>query len=409
MRTTATPVPFSDLGPGDRYREAIDPRGKTYRAGSVDCAPNYEVLRAYEFDYAAAWEDNVLPAWEALAPHVRAVFDTVSHMVRNIPQDSACRVPMPGRVLLEFDKLTIREVAELSAIAERIEHLKPSHAADLGLGNFGAGWRVSNVADQWLALKLGFRCDRFHRTDNGHSLRIHGGQFRAQYGSNRSHPDGEFWIWQDVGLATMENRTAARTCAGPVRLSSWEKRAEAVREALAVGEALASMLDPLQAYAPKGYGRYDCRECNHGRIWADGSPTNHEAGCSVGVRLIRERTLAKLEARDGVEVTIECHGEQDDPRGHFASGDDEVDRETVDRILADLDSGNDWAWCSVHVVARFEGFEGDAWLGGCNYSGERDFRSSDYFADMKAEALDALLIELGRGAAALKKVMGTRG
>ena len=31
----------------------------------------------------------------------------------------------------------------------------------------------------------------------------------------------------------------------------------------------------------------------------------------------------------------------------MASGDDDFDKECEDKILADLDGGNEWAWCTV--------------------------------------------------------------
>jgi hypothetical protein len=94
------------------------------------------------------------------------------------------------------------------------------------------------------------------------------------------------------------------------------------------------------------------------------------------------------------EVTFELTVEQDDipVRGNaLASGDADEDRKCEDEILRRLDQGDVWAWASVRVTARWEGFEGHDYLGGCSYESERDFvRSGGYFDDMK----DAALAEL---------------
>jgi len=75
----------------------------------------------------------------------------------------------------------------------------------------------------------------------------------------------------------------------------------------------------------------------------------------------------------------------------MASGDDDIDREAEEWILAQLESGNDWAWCRVRVTARWKGFEGSDSLGACSYKSEADFCTEDgYFADMKQAALDEL-------------------
>jgi len=75
----------------------------------------------------------------------------------------------------------------------------------------------------------------------------------------------------------------------------------------------------------------------------------------------------------------------------MASGDDAADQECYDWIHAELDRGNEWAWCSVKVTAAFGNFEGTAYLGACSYKSEADFREpGGYFDDLKTEALDDL-------------------
>lgn len=90
-----------------------------------------------------------------------------------------------------------------------------------------------------------------------------------------------------------------------------------------------------------------------------------------------------------VEYLIEALPEDDGPEGHFASGDDEQDAETVAEIERKLET-NEWAWCIVRVTARLGQFEGVAYLGGCSYEDAEDFKKGGYFEQMKKEALDDL-------------------
>lgn len=91
------------------------------------------------------------------------------------------------------------------------------------------------------------------------------------------------------------------------------------------------------------------------------------------------------------EVTFELTAEQDDlpVRGNaLASGDDDEDRKCEDEILRRLDQGDVWAWASVRVTARWNGYTGHDHLGACCYRDEKDFvESNDYYADMKQAAL----------------------
>lgn len=87
-------------------------------------------------------------------------------------------------------------------------------------------------------------------------------------------------------------------------------------------------------------------------------------------------------------VTVDAMPEHDDPRGFFATGDDEADRRHVEHIRAELDAGNLWAWCIVTVGVHWRGMTGRDTLGSCNYASQEDFtKAGGYFDDMKAEAL----------------------
>lgn len=82
-----------------------------------------------------------------------------------------------------------------------------------------------------------------------------------------------------------------------------------------------------------------------------------------------------------VEYTIECLPEDSSPRdNHF---DDEA---TIVSIEKEMES-NEWAWCVVRVTAKWGGFEGTNYLGGCSYKDEADFAKDGYLPQMKDEAL----------------------
>ena len=101
--------------------------------------------------------------------------------------------------------------------------------------------------------------------------------------------------------------------------------------------------------------------------------------------MIRKLTM------DEVEFRVECEPEHTPIRGNCSVIDDETDRETEQWIEEQLRSGNEWAWCCVRVVATWNGFEGDAYLGCCSYESEASFVAPrGYYDDMKSEALDDL-------------------
>lgn len=93
----------------------------------------------------------------------------------------------------------------------------------------------------------------------------------------------------------------------------------------------------------------------------------------------------------GLEIELFCEPEDLQVRGNAqASGDDADDRSVEDQILADLESGNDWAWCCTHVRVTYQGNSVDQYLGGCSYASEKDFRAGDYFTDMVDECIAEL-------------------
>lgn len=95
---------------------------------------------------------------------------------------------------------------------------------------------------------------------------------------------------------------------------------------------------------------------------------------------------------DDVEFEIECQEEIEPVKGNaIVSGDAEFDKKVENQIIEQLEQGNEWAWCTIRVVAKWKDFFGDDYLGGCSYKSEQDFiESNDYYQDMKTNALAEL-------------------
>lgn len=106
--------------------------------------------------------------------------------------------------------------------------------------------------------------------------------------------------------------------------------------------------------------------------------------------------------RADVDFELTVHAEDTPVRGNaLASGDDAVDKECEDGILARLDRGDEWAWCTVKVTARWNGYTAHDYLGCCSYEDEREFRAGEYFADMCETALDGLNAQIKTAAETL--------
>ena len=92
-------------------------------------------------------------------------------------------------------------------------------------------------------------------------------------------------------------------------------------------------------------------------------------------------------------------------RGNLVySGDPDLDREDEDAVIADLEIGNDWAWCCVEVKCEYMGFSGSAYLGGCSFKSEEHFLKDGYYLDMQIEAFSELCEKLETVIKELKKV-----
>lgn len=90
------------------------------------------------------------------------------------------------------------------------------------------------------------------------------------------------------------------------------------------------------------------------------------------------------EERDGFLITLAFTPEEDDPRGHFDSGDEAADQEIFDKI----ENGTYLWFCARVTVSKAGVVLGTDYLGGCCYESAADFMVPDgYYPDMIASAM----------------------
>lgn len=124
--------------------------------------------------------------------------------------------------------------------------------------------------------------------------------------------------------------------------------------------------------------------------------TNVQTGEST---LVKSRSEVKFEKLlKTIEYRIECLPEDTEIRGNLIESDDkEADREDENKVIEDLNNGNQWAWCIVRVIASVPSIPEltcDDYLGACSYQSEKDFKDGGYYDDMcnqtKAELVKRL-------------------
>lgn len=94
----------------------------------------------------------------------------------------------------------------------------------------------------------------------------------------------------------------------------------------------------------------------------------------------------------GIAIMVEATPCDEPIEGNASAIDDVTDKRIAAEIRAELEGGNMWAWCEVHVRVTYRGIlSADAYLGGCSYKSERDFRHDNgYFGDLVQECLDSI-------------------
>ncbi len=100
--------------------------------------------------------------------------------------------------------------------------------------------------------------------------------------------------------------------------------------------------------------------------------------------------LKKLTKED-CDINIKVEIDSLSIRGNvMVSGDNCFDKECEDEIINRVNDGDVWAWAHVTVVAGYNGFFGQASLGGCTYKDQKEFEQDDYYHDLAEEAIKDL-------------------
>lgn len=105
-------------------------------------------------------------------------------------------------------------------------------------------------------------------------------------------------------------------------------------------------------------------------------------------------TQLVTEQTPGLEIELTVESEDEGPEGSFATGNDADDDAMVADINRRIDTGDVWAWCYVRVTATYRGVSVADGIGGCSYTGEKDFRANGCYADMVHEVLSRLNAQL---------------
>jgi hypothetical protein len=103
-----------------------------------------------------------------------------------------------------------------------------------------------------------------------------------------------------------------------------------------------------------------------------------------------EQDLIKAHERE-YDITLEALPETVTVRGNASAWGDEEDKSYEDRIIARLESGDEWAWCTAKVTVRDSyGREASDYLGCCCYEDARDFKLGGYYLDMIKACVDEI-------------------
>lgn len=104
--------------------------------------------------------------------------------------------------------------------------------------------------------------------------------------------------------------------------------------------------------------------------------------------------------KDKVEVnyTIEVLPEDTEIEGNASAIDEDTDAKIIKEIREQLESGNEWAWCTVKVTAHIDDLPltGVAYLGCCSYRSQEDFENDAYYKAMRDDAKADLLSSIKR-------------
>jgi hypothetical protein len=150
------------------------------------------------FDYEKAYFVQALPAFNNFNPAQKEAFEKLLPLVKDLQQERiSLNIPVSDKMKSMLDKLTCLEIAELSRASYFVGHWKPGLTEKIFNNSAGESWKVANVCDQVLRVRL---------SPLPHNILIHEGKFRVTF----SNPD--CWLWDEFALATEKNLEIFKTC-----------------------------------------------------------------------------------------------------------------------------------------------------------------------------------------------------
>lgn len=155
------------------------------------------------FDYEGHWLDVIEPRWRELNPRHREIILKVTDN-SNIQQGRNTAIDLT--TVPESTQELVRgmdsyDLAVCCQIAHDYTHHRPGNADLLASYSetIGSGWKFSNLAGIFLCQRLGLTGSGVTKHPKGYFTQCLDGVIRPTLNGS------EYWVWNDVGLATEEN------------------------------------------------------------------------------------------------------------------------------------------------------------------------------------------------------------
>lgn len=167
------------------------------------------------FNYQKAYCVHAVPAFNNLSSRARKVHTKLLPLVGDSQQGRDLNIPLNDEIRAIFDKLTTKEIAEMSRASYFVGHWYPSLLPRLFDNKKGESWKVTNCADQILRKRL---------APLPRNIKIHDGKLRVTY-SNK-----DCWMWKEFALATEKNLKTFKESKLPFGETTLDKSAKKLAE-----------------------------------------------------------------------------------------------------------------------------------------------------------------------------------
>jgi hypothetical protein len=208
------------------------------------------------FDYASAWHDLAIPAYNVLPDDVHALYARTVRETQGLSQLKDLSMPWPSPEFREaFRAIETETLARAARAINSCGHWKPgaSHCQSSHAfpgTDHGAHWKFSHYADQELSERLGV--SRSNASSPGYKTGILEGYLRVCYETRDS------WRWDEVGPATVSLLEKCNALPGIRFKGTREQKELDVDAGLAAARALR---DPSDGFLTlEGFMREECSD-----------------------------------------------------------------------------------------------------------------------------------------------------